>query len=292
MRILDILKQRERGISFEFFPARSPEAEKSLAATVKALTAYKPMYMSMTCGAGGGKQGRTQEAVCMLLKEKGMVVMPHVTSVDITQNSMRELLNSYKESGIENLMVLRGDPPQGVANFDFSRQEFSYASDLVRFIRSEYGEYFCMGVAVYPEGHLETSTLEEDMKYTKQKVQMGADFAVTQMFFDNLYYYFLVDRMRKEGLSLPVLPGILPLRDISIVKKFASICRATIPPHIEEAMTRYEGKPKEMEKVGLEFTIQQCRDLIQNGVKRMHFYTLNKLEAITTVLDAIGFSRN
>ena len=292
MKIIDILKSRDRGISFEFFPARSEAGDKALADTVHTLKSYNPMYVSMTCGAGGGKQGRTQEAVCMLLKERGLVAMPHVTSIDITRESMKQLLDGYKENGIENLMVLRGDPPQGVANFDFKSQEFSYASDLIRFIRQEYGQHFCIGAAVYPEGHIETSTLEEDMKYTEQKIRMGADFAVTQMFFDNIYYYALVDRMRKEGMTLPILPGILPLRDIAIVKKFASICRSTIPPHIEEAMARYEGKPQEMEKVGLEFTIAQCRDLIKNGVQRVHFYTLNKLEAITTVLDAIGFSRN
>ena len=291
MRIVEILKQRDRGISFEFFPAKSPEGEKSLAETVRTLKSYQPMYVSMTCGAGGGKQGRTQEAVCMLLKEGGFVVMPHVTSVDITRDRMKALLDSYKESGIENLMVLRGDPPQGVQGFDFKNQEFSYASDLVKFIRKEYGRYFCVGVAVYPEGHLETSSLEEDMKYTKQKIGMGADFAVTQMFFDNRFFYDLSDRMRRDNLTIPVLPGILPLRDISAVKRFASLCRSTIPKPIDEAMSRYEGKPEEMEKVGLEFTIAQCRDLLQNGVKKMHFYTLNKL-AITKVLDALGFSRN
>ena len=291
MRIVDILKERERGISFEFFPARSAEGEKSLAETVHTLKAYQPMYVSMTCGAGGGKQGRTQEAVSMLLKEGGLVVMPHVTSVDITREKMKELLDGYKASGIENLMVLRGDPPQGVQNFDFKKQEFSYASDLVRFIRGEYGPHFCIGVAVYPEGHIETATIEEDMKYTLDKIRMGADFAVTQMFFDNTYFYALLDRLRKAGVSIPVLPGILPLRDIAIVKKFASLCRTTIPEPIEEAMTRYQGKPEEMEKVGLEFTIAQCRDLLKNGTKRMHFYTLNK-PSLTRVLDALGFSRN
>ena len=291
MRIIDILRDQGRGISLEFFPARSEAGEKALAETVHTLKAYRPMYVSMTCGAGGGKQGRTQEAVAMLLKEGGLVVMPHVTSIDITRDSMKALLDGYRESGIQNLMVLRGDPPQGAVHFDYKKQEFSYASDLVTFIRQEYGDYFCIGVAVYPEGHLETATLEEDMKYTKQKVQMGADFAVTQMFFDNVYYYSLMDRMRKEGLTLPVLPGILPLRDISVVKKFASLCRSTVPTHIEEAMSPLEGKPEEMEKVGLEFTIAQCRDLVEHGVTKMHFYTLNKL-AVAKVLEAVGFSRN
>ena len=291
MKIIDILRQRQKGPSFEFFPARTPEGEKTLAETVRALASYGPMYVSMTCGAGGSKQEKTREAVSALLREGNLVVMPHVTSIEVTRGKMKALLDGYKASGIENLMVLRGDPPQGVSGFDFQQQDFAYASDLVSFIRKEYGDSFCIGVAVYPEGHLETTSLEEDTKRTLHKIAQGVDFAVTQMFFDNAFFYGMLERFKKNGITIPVLPGILPLRDIGVVRKFASLCRSTVPRPIEEAMLRYEGNPVEMERVGLEFTIQQCRDLVKNGVTKMHFYTLNKL-AVARVLDAVGFSRN
>ncbi|MCK5392840.1 MAG: methylenetetrahydrofolate reductase, partial [Candidatus Omnitrophica bacterium] len=143
------------------------------------------------------------------------------------------------------------------------------------------------GVAVYPEGHIETSSLDDDMNYTKQKIDSGADFAVTQMFFDNNYYYALLDRMEKNNITIPVLPGILPLTDVSKVKQFASICRTTVPKHIEETMARYKNNPADMEKVGIEFTIKQCQDLIKNGAQKLHFFTLNKSKVLEQIIVAL-----
>lgn len=286
MKISDILKQEKKGISFEFFPPKSDSAREALLATVQGLKAYSPLYVSMTCGAGGtGAWEKTEEIVYLLLKEKNLVVMPHVTCTDVTKKEISHLLERYKASGIENIMALRGDPPRGLPQYEFRTRELRYGSDLVALVK-QYG-HFCIGVAVYPEGHIETTTLEEDMEYTKQKIDQGADFAVTQMFFDNTYYYALLDRMKKERIAIPVLPGILPLTDVAKVKQFASICRATIPASIEEAMERVADKPQEMAKLGLEFTIQQCRDLIRHGVERIHFYTLNRLETMKTLLGAI-----
>ncbi len=208
MRISDILKQNNKGVSFEFFPPKTEKMKKSLSIILQALKQYRPLYASMTCGAGGVTQDRTKEAVYMLLKEKDLVVMPHLTCIGAQRADIKSFLDEYKENAIENIMALRGDPPGSESNFDTStvlrvdssRQEFSYAKDLVSFIK-KYGG-FCIGVAVYPEGHIETNSLDEDMEYTKQKVDSGADFAVSQMFFDNSYYYALLDRMQKKGENL------------------------------------------------------------------------------------------
>ena len=285
MKISDILAQRERGVSFEFFPPKTEAGMKSLAVTASALKKYKPLYMSMTCGAGGSTQQRTKEATYVLLKDRQLTVVPHLTSIGTTEVTMAVSLDEYKRSGIENIMALRGDPPEGVVDFDFSRQEFNYARDLVIFIK-RFG-HFCIGVAVYPEGHIETHSLDEDIEYTKMKIDAGADFAATQMFFENIHYYRLLERMKKKSIGIPVLPGILPLTDITKLKKFCSVCRTTIPKNIEEAMSRCKN-PHEMEKVGLDFTIQQCRDLIKNGHTRLHFFTFNKLEIITQILNALS----
>lgn len=285
MKISDILKQRGQGVSFEFFPPKTENGKPALAATVEALKGYNPLYVSMTYGAGGITQERTKEAVYMLLEEKKLVVMPHLTCIGAGKDSIKSLLDEYKQKGVANIMALRGDPPQGNLDFNFSRQEFSYGRDLVSFVK-QYG-YFCVGAAVYPEGHIETSSLEEDTEYAKQKIDAGADFAVTQMFFNNVYFYALRDRMKKKGINIPVLPGILPLTNLSKVKEFASICRTTIPKNIERVMARLVNQPDEQEKAGIDFTIKQCRDLIKNGAKQLHFFTLNRPKVMRTILDAI-----
>lgn len=286
MKISEVLKKRDKGVSFEFFPPKTEVGMKSLEHTAKILKAYKPLYVSMTYGAIGSTQERTKEATYMLLKEKDFVVMPHLTCIGAKASSINALLGEYQQKGVENIMALRGDQPQEIPDFDFKNQELCYAKNLVNLVK-KYG-HFCIGVAVYPEGHIETSSLEEDIEYTKQKVAAGADFAVTQMFFDNAHYYALLERMAKKGISVPVLPGIFPLTDINKLKKFCSVVRTTIPKCIEDSMSRFCASPKDMEKIGIDFTIKQCRDLIKNGHKRLHFFTFNRLEMIKTILDAIS----
>lgn len=286
MKITDILKKQEKGVSFEFFPPKTESGSKSLLNTLRILKKYKPLYVSMTYGAGGGTQEKTKNAVGMFLKEKDLVVMPHLTCIGAKISQITELLDEYKRYGVENVMALRGDFPQDKPDFDLSGQDLCYGSDLVRFIREKYRD-FCIGVAVYPEGHIETTSLKEDIEYTRKKISAGADFAVTQMFFDNDYYYSLLDRMKKNGINIPVLPGILPLTDIFKVKQFVSICRTTIPKHIENVMMRFSDRPEDMEKAGIESTIKQCRNLIKNGARQLHFFTLNKPKVITAILNAI-----
>ncbi len=285
MKISEILKQNDRGVAFEFFPPRSERSKSALINTIKALGECKPLYASMTCGAGGTTRAATKAAVALLLEQKGLEVMPHLTCLDLNEETLKDFLDDCTKKGIGNVMVLRGDPPQGVGNFDFLGQNFFCARDLVKAIK-KYGR-FCIGVAVYPEGHIETSSLGEDLNYARQKIDAGVDFAVTQMFFDNTYYYRLLDRMEKKGINIPILPGILPITDITKVKQFASICRVTIPKNIEETMASLINNPQEQEKAGIDFTIKQCRDLVRNGVKKLHFFTLNKPDIIKTILRAI-----
>lgn len=285
MRISDILNKHDKGFSFEFFPPKTENGMRLLTATAKALKAYKPLYVSMTYGAAGSTKERTKEATYLLLKEEGLAVMPHLTCIGANKSEILALLAEYKNKGIENIMALRGDPPQCVPGFDFKSQELCYARELVLFIKKHYD--FCIGVAVYPEGHIETSSLEEDIEYTKEKIEAGASFAVTQMFFDNAHYYGLLDRMNKKGIKIPVLPGIFPLVDIDKLKKFCSVARTTIPKHIEETMSRFRLNPQGMQDAGLDFTIRQCRDLIKNGHRKLHFFTFNKPDVIKAILDAL-----
>jgi len=286
MKISEILKNHDKGFAFEFFPPKNELAQESFKATVEVLKKYNPMYTSMTYGAGGKTREQTREAVEVLLKEKISEVMPHFTCVGATKNMAHIILDGYKHHGIENIMALRGDPPQDMPGFDFRSQELSYGSDLVKFIKANYN--FCAGIAVYPEGHVECKSLDEDMGFTKIKVDSGADFAVTQMFFDNKQFYAFIDRMKKKNINIPVMPGILPLIDVAKVKKMAVVCRATIPHAIEAKMESLRSDPAAMMHAGLDFTINQCRDLMKNGFTKLHFFTLNQPVTIKKILDALA----
>jgi len=285
MRISQILKERPRGFSFEFFPHRTPKGREQLAASVKTLEKYAPLYMSMTYGAGGSSQDRTREAVYMLMAEKDFTIMPHLTCIGATKKSIAALLDEYRGRGIENIMALRGDPPQNDPSFDLSRGEFKYAGDLMEFIRERGG--FCLGGAVYPETHLESRSLEDELKFTRLKQDSGAGFLVTQMFFDNRFYYEFIARCRKAKLTVPILPGILPVTDLNKLKTFTANCRVSIPSGLEKKMAPYLGRPQEMEKIGLQYTIEQCRDLRKNGVQILHFFTLNKGDIVAKIIDSL-----
>ena len=285
MKITSILKERDKGFSFEFFPPKTDKGRLALETTVNALKKYRPLYVSMTYGAGGTSRERTQDAVSLLLKQNDLEVMPHLTCIGAQESEITSILESYKQQGIDNIMALRGDPPQDSAGFDFSCRDFSCARDLVAQIK-EFG-HFSVGVAVYPEAHIESESLDADMEFTKLKISAGADFAVTQMFFDNSYFFSFLERLKKQKIEIPVLPGILPLTDVLKVKQFASVCRATIPEYIEEKMEKYRDNPSDMEKAGLDFTIAQCRDLIEKGIKKIHFFTLNKPQVMDKILSAL-----
>jgi methylenetetrahydrofolate reductase (NADPH) len=284
MKISQILNSIERGVAFEFFPPRSQRSAAALKNTLKALKKYNPLYVSMTCGAGGSNYETTQDAVNILLEEKDLTVMPHLTCLSTEPAAVGEILKDYRDLGIANIMALRGDilPESQEAN---RGGEFKFAKDLVKLIK-EYG-HFDIGAAVYPEGHIEMTSLDQDLKYTKEKIDSGVNFAVTQMFFDNKYYYQFLERARSNGINIPILPGILPLTNIAKVKEFASICRATIPAHIEEELSRFSGNPKDMQKAGIELTIKQCKDLIDHGHQRLHFFTLNKASVMQEIIEAL-----
>ncbi|MFH1459784.1 MAG: methylenetetrahydrofolate reductase [NAD(P)H] [Candidatus Omnitrophota bacterium] len=285
MKITDKLNEVEEGVSFEFFPPQTEKGKILLKETIDILKHYDPLYLSMTYGAGGRTQARTKAAVELLMERKELIVMPHLTCIGAAKDNIRELLAGYKAQGIENIMALRGDPPQDTVDFEIKNSDFKFAADLVSVIKAQGN--FCIGVAVYPEGHIETASLAEDLEYAKIKIDAGADFAVTQMFFDNRYFYELIERMQKKGLNLPVLPGILPLTDVAKVKQFAALCRTTIPRDIESAMERFRDNLEDMEKLGIEYTINQCLELKKKGFKKIHFFTLNKPNVITRILEGI-----
>jgi len=286
MRIREILKKRSKGVSFEFFPPRSVEGKEGFMEVVNALRHYDPAYVSVTYGAGGSTQDRTRNTLLWIKEETDLTVMSHLTCIGATKIGMDSLLRDYMANGIDNILALRGDPPRGVPDFDPTRGEFKYARDLVEFIRRY--DYFSIAVAVYPEGHQESPNIERDIEYTKQKIDAGADFGITQMFFDNRYYYDFMDRAEKKGITIPIIPGIMPITDYRKISEFAALCRTTIPGVVRKRMEAALDKPYDMKRLGVEHAIRQCEDLLSNGVRYLHFYTLNKSDAVSEVLDAIA----
>jgi methylenetetrahydrofolate reductase (NADPH) len=287
MKISDILKQREKGVSFEFFPPKSPGAREGFLKVVRELCRYDPLYVSVTYGAGGSTQERTANALKWIRQEAELTVMSHLTCIGSTRESLDRILNEYAAEGIDNILALRGDPPRNVPDFDASKGEFRFARDLVEFVRG-YG-FFSVAVAVYPEGHFESPNIEQDMEYTKMKIDAGADFGITQMFFDNRYYYDFMNRAVKIGIDIPIFPGIMPITDCRKIEEFANFCNATMPKEIRKEMEPFFDQPEEMRKIGIEYAIRQCEDLVKNGVRYLHFYTMNRSDAASAIIDALRF---
>jgi len=286
MKIRDVFKEKTTGISFEFFPPKSVEGRQGFMKVVHELKKYGPLYVSVTYGAGGSTQDRTFNALKWIREETGLNVMSHLTCIGATRTSMEGLLKSYAENGIDNILALRGDPPKNIPDFDMAKGEFKYAKDLVAFVKGD--KRFSIAIAVYPEGHQESPNIEKDIEYTKQKVDAGADFAITQMFFDNRYYYDFMDRAQKIGIKIPILPGIMPVTDCRKIEEFANFCNATVPKEIKKKMETVLDKPEDMRKMGVELAIKQCEDLMKNGVKYLHFYTMNKPETVSEIIEGLG----
>jgi methylenetetrahydrofolate reductase (NADPH) len=288
MKIGDIIKARSRSLSFEFFPPKDEAAEDRLFQTINSLKGYQPTFVSVTYGAGGGTLRNTRKVIVRIKEETSLTPMPHLTCVEQSSRDLENIIKDYKNHGIENVLALRGDPPRGSDKFIAHPKGFCYAIDLVRLVVAVGG--YSIGVAVYPEGHIEAPDLETDMYYARQKINAGADFAITQMFFDNRFFYNFMERAAKAGITIPIIPGIMPVTDIEKIKKFGQMTGATLPRSIVEPMEK-AASPEEALKLGIEFATKQCEDLRQNGVKYFHFYTLNQPQAVTGIVNNLGYTR-
>lgn len=287
MKIGDILRKGVFSISFEFFPPKTEEGERQLFETIRKLEKLNPTFVSVTYGAGGSTRDRTRNIVKKIHEETNLTVMAHLTCIAHTREELIDILQDYKNIGIENILALRGDVPRDKPDWRPPKGACKYAKELVELIRKEFGDWFSIGVASYPEGHPESPNLEWEVKYFKEKVEAGADFSITQMFFVNDYYYRFVEMCKNAGIDISIIPGIMPITNFKQIRKFASLCGATIPQSLIEKLEKVEDKPEEVKKIGIEFAINQCLDLIEHGVPGLHFYTLNKSDATLKIYEAI-----
>ena len=286
MRIGQFITEKGENLSFEFFPPKDKAAEDQLFENIATLEDLNPAFVSVTYGAGGGTLKNTGHVVLRILQETSLIPMPHLTCVDQNRDELKAILEDYTKLGIENVLALRGDPPKGAERFTPPKEGFCYARDLVQLAVSLSG--FSIGVAVYPEGHCESPNLEMDMYYTKQKIDAGADFAITQMFFDNSYFYDFLERVAKADIKIPIIAGIMPITNIDRIKKFSQRCGATLPDKIIQQFERAGSTAEDAKKVGIEVATEQCADLLEHGLHYFHFYTLNQSDAVLQIVSNLG----
>jgi methylenetetrahydrofolate reductase (NADPH) len=284
MKIADRLG-RVPVFSFEFFPPKDAEGVERLFETIAELKPYEPGYVSVTYGAGGSSRRLTVELVRRIKHEVGIEAMAHLTCVGATREELGVVLDELRAGGIENVIALRGDPPRGSTTFVKTDGGLGQAAELVALIRARYD--FCVAAACYPEKHLEAIDAESDLAYLKAKVDAGADFLITQLFFDNADYFRFVERARKAGIEVPIVAGIMPITNLSQIKRFTALCGATIPAALLAACEGCSTDNDAVRALGVEHATAQCRDLIAQGVPGIHFYTLNRSLATRHVLDRL-----
>lgn len=273
--------------SLEFFPPKEEEQWPDFFAAVEKLRALQPLYASVTYGAGGGTQANTLE-ITAKIKEMGINPMPHLTCVNATRERLADFLESLRQIGVDNIMALRGDAPK-TPDFSWEAGEFHHASDLVAFVRREFPE-FCMGVAGYPGAHPESPTFSSDIAYTKGKLDAGADFVVTQLFFDVREYFAMVERLRAMGEIKPILPGILPIQSLESIRRILHMCGANIPGNLYLALeeANAKGGAKAVREEGIRFAVDQIRRLIDGGAPGIHLYTLNRATMCLRIAEEAG----
>jgi methylenetetrahydrofolate reductase (NADPH) len=293
MKISECYRKKKHTISFEFFPPKTAEGEARLFQTVTDLKKLAPSFVSVTYGAMGNTQANTLRIVEEIKCKIGLEVAAHLTCVAHSRGEVERILTMLHAKGIENIVALRGDPPQGEMQFKAPPDGFCYAAELVRFIRQHprLGHAFDLSVAGYPEGHPECKDQQKDLEHLKRKVDEGADAVVTQLFFDNHHYFDFVDRARKIGIKVPIVPGIMPVTHGPQIKKFSRMCGAEIPETIHEAITRFGEDQASITQFGIEYATRQCEELLGGGAPGLHFYTLNQSLATRQIFTNLHLAR-
>lgn len=289
MRIGEIIRSNRPVFSVEFFPPKTDEGRIQLMETARTLSSLELDFVSVTYGAGGSNRDGTVDITTALKDEVGLEVMAHLSCVGETKEGLAATLDRLAETGIENIFALRGDPPRGETNFVQPEGGLGSSAELAAFIKENYD--FAVGGACFPEVHPEAPDLDTDLNYLKQKVDAGAEFLVTQLFFDNSAYFKFVDAAREKGIDVPILAGIIPVTGYAHTKRICDLCDATIPAHLEQAMLAAEGDAEAEFNLGVAYAAQQCAELLAAGVPGIHFYALNKAPATRAVLGALRAAR-
>jgi methylenetetrahydrofolate reductase (NADPH) len=291
MRIDELLLNAEEPtFSFEFFPPKSEAGEANLAAALTELHALAPAFVSVTYGAGGSTRDRTVEIVSELKRRYGLEAMAHLTCVNATVSELRSTLDVMRGAGVENVLALRGDPPADQERWTKTEGGLEYSGELVELIRSEYPE-FAIGAACFPEVHIHATSAEDDLRFLKAKVDVGASFLITQMFFDNAYYFDFVARARDIGIDVPIIPGVMPILSAAGIKRMAELSAAKLPSRLEMELAVRLDDDEAVAELGVSYATLQCVELLERGAPGIHFITLNRSPATRAILSALRVAR-
>ena len=281
---MDSQKKHPRVYSFEFFPPKTEEGVAKLRNTRDELAKLKPRFFSVIFGAGGSTRERTFETVCEIQRDSGIEASPHLSCVGSTKDSIRDILNLYKQQDIHHIVALRGDLPSGMGQ----PGEFRYANELVEFIRAETGDHFHIEVAAYPEFHPQARSADADLDNFKRKVESGADSAITQYFYNPYAYYNFVEQCEKRGIDLPIVPGIMPITNYTQLARFSDMCGAEIPRWIRKRLEAYGDDRASIRSFGEEVISEMCQALLDAGAPGLHFYTMNQAAPSTAIWNKLG----
>jgi methylenetetrahydrofolate reductase (NADPH) len=287
MKIKDMLARGERLVSFEFFPPKTEDGLKSLEESIWSLKPCRPSFVSVTYGAGGSaeQKRKTIDIVSSIKATHDLEAMAHFTCVGATVAELRETLDIMRDAGINNVLALRGDPPPGETEWTATEGGLTYSRELIDMIRADYD--FAIGAACFPEVHIHAESAESDLRYTKAKVDAGARFLITQLFFDNAAYWEFVAKARDAGIDVPIIPGIMPITNFEQIKRFTSMCGATIPDGLMTELGLRADQPDAVADLGVAYAALQCADLLAKGAPGIHFYTLNRSTATRAILSAL-----
>ena len=289
MRIDQILEERRPCFSFEFFPPKDDEGTERLFQTISELQHDDPAFVSVTYGALGSTRDRTLGVIRRITQETDIEAMAHFTCVGATVEELKATLDEMREIGIENVLALRGDPPQGETEWRQTPGGLQYSTELIALITDEYP--FAVGAASFPEVHPEAPDLDHDLRFAREKVEAGASFLITQLFFDNDLYFSFVEAARERGIDVPIIPGIIPVTNFKQLKRITSMCGASIPEDFERELEQRQDDPEAVKDLGVSYATLQCADLLARGAPGIHFYTLNKSPATRAILAALRAAR-
>lgn len=289
-KIADILKEREQTLSFEFFPPKTQKGRLRLYEAAHLLKDLQPDYISVTYGAGGSTRELTMDIVDQLQKKFGISTMHHLTCVAHSRQELIDLIDRMKEKNIKNVLALYGDIPETEGEYERTESELQYCYELCHLLR-EHGDYFSIGVAGFPEGHIDSPDRKTDIRYLKMKLEAGADFVITQLFFENRDYFDYVRMARAAGIKAKIIPGIITITSYNNLVKFCRKCGAKIPERVHKIFKPIAADADETYKRGLEFSIKQCQQLLDRGAPGLHFFTLNKADPAREIVKNIKFSK-
>lgn len=284
--ISDLLKKGNPVRSVEFFPPKDEAGWEQFQTTAQQLLAFEPDFVSITYGAGGSTRERTARAASYLKDDLNYLVMPHLTCVGATREEIRGVVQQFHDDGFRNVMALRGDPPQGESTFVPVKDGLAYGSDLVGLLQETHPD-ICVGVGGYPEKHPEATDMDTDIQNLKIKADRGAAFITTQLFFDNDHYYKFVDRCREAGITIPIIPGIMPVLAYKQIKRFTKMCGATLPATLLSRLEAVQDDPEQVQAIGVEWATRQIDDLLSRGAPGYHLYILNRAKPTLALAQAL-----